>query len=359
MLQYHLEGGMNMLSFRNDYSEGCIPEILELLQKTNGTKYDGYGLDIECKKAKEMIQAKMPDTNADIHFLVGGTQTNLTIIKAALRSYEAVIACDSGHIALHETGAIEATGHKVITVSNTNGKITSSEVKKAYDAHMLTYEHMVYPKMVYISNATEFGTVYSLHELKDLRNICDQLGMYLMMDGARLGVALMSGVDYTLNDVAKYCDVFTIGGTKNGALFGEAVVIVNPELKKNFRFVMKQTGAMLAKGWLLGLQFQALFEKDTLFMYADYEIRLAQLIQKKLHELRYPLFMKSETNQVFPLVTSEQFEFLSKYIDFEVWEKRDNFYVIRFATGFSTKKEDIDQLFVYLKEAAELKKEES
>lgn len=199
--------------FRNDYGQGCIPEIMEYMNTTNGHSFTGYGMDAICQNAKETIKKHIPDYDVDIHFLVGGTITNQTIIKACLKPFEAVIACDTGHIATHETGAIEAVGHKVIQVNNYAGKINPSDIRKVFDAHMLSYEHMVYPKMVYISNATEYGTVYTLDELKNIRAVCDELGLYLMMDGARLGVAL-STVDYTLNDLANICDVFYIGGTK-------------------------------------------------------------------------------------------------------------------------------------------------
>ena len=207
----------------------------------------------------------MVDHTVDVHFISGGTLTNQTVIKSMLRPFEAVISCDTGHIATHETGAIEATGHKVITVQNVNGKLTPALIQKSFDEHMLTYEHLVYPKMVYISNATEFGTVYTREELIALHEKCQELGLYLYMDGARLGAALMSGVDYSLNDLAAWCDVFYIGGTKNGALMGEAVVIINDSLKPYFRFCMKQNGAMMAKGWLLGIQIAGLFEHDAFY----------------------------------------------------------------------------------------------
>ena len=219
---------------------------------------------------------------------------------------------------------------------------------------MLSYEHMVYPKMVYISNATEYGTVYTLDELKNIRAVCDELGLYLMMDGARLGVAL-STVDYTLNDLANICDVFYIGGTKNGALMGEAVVISNPELKPYFRFVMKQSGAMLAKGWLLGIQFLGLFEHDAFFGYAKQSVVLAQKIQSKLQELGYALFMKSDTNQIFVNVSKEQYQFLSEKIDFEIWEKCDDHYVIRFVTSWHTSEDEVNALITYLEQAVEKK----
>lgn len=344
-----------MLFFRNDYGQGCIPEILEYMNSTNGNSYTGYGMDEICQKAKQYIQSQISDYDVDIHFLVGGTITNQTIIKACLKPFEAVIACDTGHIATHETGAIEAVGHKVITVNNYAGKINPADIKKEFDEHMLTYEHMVYPKMVYISNATEYGTVYTIEELKEIRQICDELGLYLMMDGARLGVALMSGVDYTLNDLANLCDVFYIGGTKNGALIGEAVIISNPELKPYFRFMMKQNGAMLAKGWLLGIQFLGLFETDAFYTYAKHSIDLAQKIQNTLQDLGYALFMKSDTNQIFVNVTKEQFQYLIDNIDFEIWEKCDDHYVIRFVTSWHTTQEEVDSLCAYLKEAVKRK----
>ena len=343
-----------MLFFRNDYGKGCIPEILEALQNTNENDYEGYGLDTISKQAKELISSHMPDHNPDIHFIHGGTATNLTMIRSMLRSYQAIIACDSAHIATHETGAIEATGHKVITVANKAGKLTPESIRKAYDEHMLTYEHMVYPKAIYISNSTEYGTVYSKQELIDLRAICDELDLYLVMDGARLGVALVSGVDYTLHDLPNWVDIFTIGATKNGALFGEAVVIVNEELKEHFRFVMKQSGSMLAKGWLIGLQFLTLFQENRFFDIAMHENNMAQAIQDGIDAFGYPMFMKTNTNQIFPIVTKEQFQFLSDKISFEVWEKRENSYVIRFVTGFFTKKEDVVELLSLLKKASQL-----
>lgn len=345
-----------MLFFRNDYGQGCIPEIMEYMNTTNGRSFTGYGMDEICQNAKEAIKKHIPDYDVDVHFLVGGTITNQTIIKACLKPFEAVIACDTGHIATHETGAIEAVGHKVIPVNNYAGKINPADIRKVFDAHMLSYEHMVYPKMVYISNASEYGTVYTLDELKEIRRICDELGLYLMMDGARLGVALAT-VDYTLNDLANLCDVFYIGGTKNGALIGEAVVITNPALKPYFRFVMKQNGAMLAKGWLLGIQFLGLFEHDAFYSYAKHSVVLAQQIQSKLQKLGYALFMKSDTNQIFVNVTKEQYQFLSEKIDFEIWEKCDDHYVIRFVTSWHTSNEEVEGLCEYLEAAIEKKGE--
>ncbi|MGM9947248.1 threonine aldolase family protein [Floccifex sp.] len=344
-----------MLFFRNDYGQGCIQDILDLLQKINLENVTGYGMDPYCTKAKQMIQSYIPDLEVDIHFLVGGTITNQTIIKHILKPFEAVLACDSGHVSTHETGSIEATGHKVIMLPNNNGKLTPEVIKKCFNEHMLTYEHMVYPKLVYISNATEFGTVYTKKELMELRNICDELGLYLMMDGARLGQALTSNVcDYDLNDIAKWCDVFYIGGTKNGALMGEAVVITNPSLKPYFRFNMKQNGAMMAKGWLLGVQFIGLFTNDNYFTCGKHANKMSKMIQDELVSLKYPLFMKSDTNQVFPVVSEKQFQYLSQDIDFEVWDKREDMLIIRFVTSWCTKQEDVDILIQKLQEASAL-----
>lgn len=343
-----------MLFFRNDYGQGCIPEILELLNKTNDESTGGYGIDDYCQKAKTLIRSHMPDIDADIHFITGGTLTNLTIIKSILRPYEAVIACDTGHISTHETGSIEATGHKVIELTNSNGKLTPAAIQKCFDDHMLTFEHMVYPKLVYISNATELGTVYTRDELQGLRDICDKLGLYLMMDGARLGAALMSGIDYDLNDIAKWCDVFYIGGTKNGALMGEAVVITNPDLTKHFRFVMKQDGAMMAKGWLLGLQFIGLFEDGAIFKVAKRENEFAQKIQDYAHDLGYSFMMKSSTNQIFLNVSLAQYEYLSKLVDFEIWDKHDDIISIRFVTSWHTTEQEVEELCKILTVAKEL-----
>ncbi|MCF0106132.1 MAG: hypothetical protein HUJ53_05175 [Holdemanella sp.] len=344
-----------MLFFRNDYGQGCVEEILNILRDINDESISGYGIDPISEQAIAMIKTKMPDVNVDVHFIVGGTLTNQTIIKHVLRPYEAVIACDSGHVAGHETGAIEATGHKVITVKNINGKLDASCIRPVFEEHMLTYEHLVYPKLVYISNATEFGTVYTREELQAIRRECDRLGLYLMMDGARLGSALMSGVDYDLNDLAKWCDVFYIGGTKNGALMGEAVVITNDALKPFFRFNLKQNGAMMAKGWLLGVQFLGLFKNDAFYQCAKHANNLAGRLQDVLVELKYPMYMLSDTNQIFPVVNKAQFEYLQQNVSFETWEVRqEDEIVIRFVTSWHTTEAEVDELIEILKEAIKL-----
>ena len=361
MEEIHCHGGVNKkmsdkILFQCDYNEGAHPKVLERLVQTNMEQTPGYSEDKYCEEAREKIRKACGDDSLAVHFLVGGTQTNVTVINAALRKHQGVLCAVTGHINVHETGAVEACGHKVLGLESPDGKITAAQVAEAYEAHIHndSFEHMVQPKMVYISNATEYGTVYTLDELKNIRTVCDELGLYLMMDGARLGVAL-STVDYTLNDLANICDVFYIGGTKNGALMGEAVVISNPELKPYFRFVMKQNGAMLAKGWLLGIQFLGLFEHDAFFGYAKQSVVLAQKIQSKLQELGYALFMKSDTNQIFVNVSKEQYQFLSENIDFEIWEKCDDHYVIRFVTSWHTSEDEVNALITYLEQAIEKK----
>ena len=347
-----------MIFFRNDYGEGCVPQILSLLVRANEESHPGYGKDDYCRRAAEIIQSKMVDVPCDIHFITSGTLANLTILRHLLRSYECVIAADTGHINTHETGAIEATGHKVITVPNSSGKVTPNAVRERYAEQLIQFEHMALPKVLYISNATELGTVYTRRELEELRTVCDELKMYMFMDGARIGAALMSGVDYTLNDIARWCDIFYIGGTKNGALFGEAVCISNPELKPYFRFVEKQSGAMLAKGWLLGIQFIGLFETDIFYKCAKRANELAQRIQEEVIRLGYPLYTRSTTNQVFVVLTRDQYEYLRKRVDCEIWETWNEQIVVRFVTSWHTSDEEVHYLNVYLKEASSMASEQ-
>ena len=251
-----------MIYFNNDYSEGCHPAVLEKLVNTNMIQTPGYGMDPFCTEAAQKIKSLCGRDDLSVHFLVGGTQTNLTVISAALKPYQAVISAESGHINVHETGTIEATGHKVIAIKSDDGKISGDAISDVVKDHFLSAdaEHMAQPKMVYISHPTELGTLYSLDELTDIHDACRKNGLLLFLDGARLGYALTAnGSDVTLEDLARLCDVFYIGGTKVGALFGEAVVISNPELAVDFRYMIKQRGGMLAKGRLLGVQFCALF----------------------------------------------------------------------------------------------------
>lgn len=331
-----------MISFRNDYSEGACPEILEAMVKSNEVQHVGYGEDECCEVAKKAIKKVLQYDACDIHFLVGGTQANLTVISSILRPYEAVIAVDSGHINVHETGSIEATGHKVVIAEGKDGLLTVEGIRKAVEQH--EDEHMVKPAMIYISNATEIGTIYHKKELQALREVCDELGLYLFMDGARLGAALSAeDNDVEFDDLCKYCDVFYIGGTKNGALFGEAVVIVHDELKKNFRYMIKQRGGMLAKGWLLGTQFQVLFEQGLYLSSALHANRLAQKMQKAMLDLKIPMFIQTTTNQIFPILKQDIIEKLQTSYAFQVWEKLDDTTTaMRFVTSWATKEEDVD-----------------
>ncbi|MCH4286550.1 MULTISPECIES: threonine aldolase family protein [Bacillota] len=331
-----------MISFRNDYSEGACPEIIEALVESNMTQHVGYGEDECCFAAKKAIKEVLEYEDCDIHFLVGGTQANLTVISSILRPYEAVIAVDSGHINVHETGSIEATGHKVVIADGNDGKLSVEGIRKAVKKH--EDEHMVKPAMIYISNATEIGTIYHKEELQALRDVCDELGLYLFMDGARLGAALTAeDNDVEFDDLCKYCDVFYIGGTKNGALFGEAVVIVNDDLKKNFRYMIKQRGGMLAKGWLLGTQFQVLFEQGLYLPSAKHANELAQKMQSEMKKLGVSFFIETTTNQIFPILDNQLIEKLQKDYAFQVWEEMDEHTTaMRFVTSWATKQEDVD-----------------
>lgn len=335
-----------MLSFKNDYSEGCAKEILEALLKTNELKTVGYGEDEFTKEAEKRIQELVKSSSATVHFLVGGTQTNLTVISA-LRPYEGVISCDSGHINVHETGAIEAKGHKVIAVPGEFGKLTPAAIEKAMQAH--DGFHMVLPKMAYISNSTEYGTVYTKKELEALRAVCDKYNLYLFMDGARLGSALMAtNNDLTLADIYKLCDVFYIGGTKNGTLFGEAIVIRNEALKPYFKYLIKQNGALLAKGRLLGVQFNELFKNDLFFKLAKNANHCADLIRGKLKELGIEEYMPSTTNQIFIALPFAVVEKLHEEFIFEDFIAVDDKMVIRLVTSFATKEAEVLELFPIL-----------
>lgn len=332
-----------MYSFKNDYSEGALPAIMELLNKSNCEQTNGYGEDYFCEEAKKKIKDRLQYKACDVHFLVGGTQTNLTVIASALRPYEAVIAADTGHINVHETGAIEASGHKVLTVKGTDGKVTSEAVRKVVLDH--EDEHMVKPTMVYISNATEIGTMYLKEELQELYATCKELGLYLFMDGARLGSALMAqNNNITWEDLCSLCDVFYIGGTKNGTLFGEALVIVNEELKKDFRYMIKQRGGLLAKGRLLGIQFLGIFENENFEKAAKHANNMAGKLQNAFIQKKIPLFISTTTNQIFPILTNIQMDILSKKYAFQIWEKLDNEHTaVRFVTSWATKEEAVEE----------------
>lgn len=338
-----------MISFKNDYSEGALPEIMEALVKSNLESTVGYGMDEYCALAAEKIKKRINCPTAQVHFLVGGTQANQTCISAFLRSYEAVIGVKTAHINVHETGAIEATGHKVVTVDGTDGKVTPQDIRKAVEYH--SDEHMVKPKMVYISNSTEIGTIYYKKELEEISVCCKELGQYLYMDGARLGSALTAeGNDLSIEDIAKLTDALYIGGTKNGALFGEAVVLVNPELQREFRYSIKQHGGMLAKGRLLGIQFDRLFTDDLFFKAAAHANRMAMKLKKGLTECGVEFMADSVTNQQFPIFTNSQIEMLNREFLFEYNDKIDNNRTaIRFCTSWATKDEDVERLIEAVK----------
>ncbi|MCF0259554.1 MAG: aminotransferase class I/II-fold pyridoxal phosphate-dependent enzyme [Erysipelotrichaceae bacterium] len=349
-----------MVFFRNDYGQGCIEPIMKLLIQSNDESHPGYGRDEYCKKAAEILQSKFPDTPCDIQFVVSGSMTNISVIRHLLRHYEAVISCDTAHIYVHESGAIEAAGHKIIPVPHANGKLTAAGVDKLMDEYDIMSQYLIRPRIVYISNTTEMGTVYTRTELEDLYQVCKKHDLFLFIDGARMGTALMSGVDYTLNDLAKWCDVFSIGGTKCGALFGEAICIANPELKNFFRFSMKQSGAVMAKGWLIGLQFIGLFENDDFYKCAAHANSMAREIQNEIIELGYPLYMKSTTNLTFVVLNEIQYQYLKDRVDFEIWSRWDNDYIIRLVSSWHTKPDEVEYLKVYLQEAMQksLKAEE-
>ncbi|WP_418445684.1 threonine aldolase family protein [Cloacibacillus evryensis] len=341
-----------MIRFECDYGEGAHPRILERLAATNMEQTAGYGEDPHCEAARGYIRelCRMPD--ADVHFLVGGTQANLTVIAAALRPHQGVIAAESGHINVHETGAIEATGHKVITVPGENGKITAGEVRGVCDSHWRdpTHEHIAQPAMVYISNPSEIGTIYTLAELEEISKVCRKCGLPLFMDGARLGYGLACELcDYTLADIAALCDVFYIGGTKVGALFGEAVVITDAALKRDFRYIMKQRGAMLAKGRLLGIQFEALFEDGLYFEISRQATELAMKLRAACTAKGYPFLVDSMTNQQFPILPNSLIERLKVKFAFSLWQPTDAAHTaVRFCTSWATKEEHLDELIAEL-----------
>lgn len=337
-----------MLRFESDYGEGAHPRILELLAASNLEQTPGYGEDHYCEEARTLIRGACAAPEADVHFLVGGTQANFVVIEAALRPWQGVLCADNGHINVHETGAVEATGHKVLALPAHEGKISARQIREVCAAHHAdaSHEHMVQPGMVYLSSPTEFGTLYSKAELQDISRTCHELGLTLFVDGARMGYGLMSeACDMTLADYARLCDAFTIGGTKVGALFGEAVVLPSPALKKDFRYLMKQRGAMLAKGRLLGLQFLALFQDGLYFRIAKHADELAMRLRGAFLEKGWPLLYPSFTNQQFPIVPDDVLERLSADYSFSFWQKTDeNHSAVRFCTSWATTEEAVNRL---------------
>lgn len=341
-----------MQQFVSDYMEGATPEILDALIRTNMEKTAGYGCDPYCESARSKIRAACEAPDAEVHFLVGGTQTNETVISTLLRPWQGVLAVESAHINTHEAGAIEHGGHKVLTVPGVEGKLTGDAVRAYVEVFFAdaNHEHEVEPGMVYISQSTEYGTLYTRAELEELRAVCDEFNLPLFIDGARLGYALTAtGNDASLADIARVADVFYIGGTKVGALFGEAVVFPKPGLVPRFYTLTKQHGAMLAKGRILGIQFDVLFTDGLYERIARQANVCADRIRAALIERGYTLFMPSTTNQVMVEVTPERAEELAKDVEYGFMETLPNGnIVIRFCTSWATRDEDVDELISLL-----------
>lgn len=340
-----------MYRFESDYLEGAHPAILEKLSETNFSQCPGYGEDVHCENARKLILAQCGVDTAAVHFLVGGTQANTTVISSVLRSHQGVLAADTAHIAVHETGAIESTGHKVLTLPHSNGKISAIQIERYVTAHYSdpSFEHTVQPGMVYISHPTEFGTLYTKQELSDIAHVCRRFSLPLFLDGARLGYGLMSNSsDLTLNDISQLCDVFYIGGTKVGALFGEAVVITNPSIAKDFRYHIKQHGGMLAKGRLLGIQFETLFENGIYWEISKHANELAMRIKAAFIENGYKLAFDSPTNQQFIIVNNDFLQRLQSNFTFSVTERGEENSVIRFCTSWATTEQAVDNLIKFI-----------
>ena len=337
-----------MILFHNDYNEVCHPAILKAMNELSGQQFPGYGVDPLCERAAARIKELCENNDLSIHFLVGGTQTNLTVIAASLRPYQGVISADSGHINVHETGAIEATGHKVLAIPSPDGKLTAQQILDAAgkQSEAMDAEHTVQPKMVYISNSTEVGTIYTLSELEEISAACKDRGLYLFMDGARLGYGLTApGSDVTLADLARLCDVFYIGGTKVGAMFGEAVVISNKTIAEDFRYMIKQRGGMLAKGWLLGLQFDTLLKDDLYFEVSRHANKMAQQLRETLQSLQIPFLVDSPSNQVFPILPDSVLQQLDSNFTYNMMDRVDESHCcVRFCTSWATKQADMDAL---------------
>ncbi|MGI9317384.1 MAG: threonine aldolase family protein [bacterium] len=340
---------MTNYSFLDDYSEGAHPALLRALTDTNMVQQTAYGADTYSREARQLLSQHMGDLRPDIWFVASGTLANILAISSTLRSHEAVIAPASGHIVVRETGAIEATGHKIITVSPKDGKLTPASIQAALDnnAH---FPHMAKPRMVYISNATEVGTLYTKPELQEISQLCKTRDLLLLLDGARLGAALAADKnDLTLADIAELCDIFWIGGTKVGALLGEAVVIPNVDLRDDFSFHIKQRGALLAKGRMLGLQFRELFRDGLYFDLSRHANRMASHLSLGISRCGYPFLAPTETNQVFPVLPNALIDELKKCFDFYVWEPHDqSSSVLRLVTSWATLEEQVDAFIAKL-----------
>lgn len=330
-------------SFKNDYSEGCHPQILEVLVRYNLDQQAGYGEDQFSLKAQDLIKERINNQNAAIYFVSGGTQANLIVISSILKPYQCVISASTGHILNNETGAIEATGHKILSIEKKDGKLSPSDIIPVLENHK-NIPHQVMPKLVYISNSTELGTAYSKKELEDLSVFCRENSLYLFLDGARLGHALTSEInDLNLEDIAKLTDVFYLGGTKNGALIGEAIIINNQSLQEDFAFNIKQKGALLAKGRLLGIQFLELMKNDLYFDLARHANQQAMKIKSALLKKEIPFLSDTYTNQIFPIVNHKLIDVLSEKFEFYIWKNIDeNSSAIRLITSWNTNEQAVD-----------------
>ncbi len=337
--------------FKNDYNHTCHPAMLEALSASAADNHEGYGLDGISQRTADLLRKHCHCPQAHVHFLPGGTLTNLLTISAFLRPHQAIIAAESGHINVHETGAIEATGHKVLTAPSEHGKLCATSIEKLYAEH--DNEHMVQAKLVYISQSTELGTVYSKKELEALSACCKKLGLYLFVDGARIGSALMQQnapeAPPSLQDIAQLCDAFYMGGTKNGALFGEALLLINTKVQEDFRYLCKQRGAMLAKGWLVAAQFEAFFQDSLYYDLAKHGNIMAQQLDAALKHMQIPLLAPTKTNQIFPILPLSVVKELEKSYGFELWARHEDSATIRFVTSWNTNAEDVEKLAEHLK----------
>ena len=343
-----------MIYFTSDYCEGCHERILARMMETNLEQTPGYGTDHHCQAAADYIRRECGREDVQVHFLVGGTQTNLTVIAAALRPHQAAVCAESGHIHVHETGAVEATGHKCLTLPSSDGKLTAAQVAELVHLHRTdeSMEHTAQPKLVYISNPTEYGTIYSLAELEALSAVCHREGLYLFLDGARLGYGLQCRQnDVTMADLARLCDAFYIGGTKVGALFGEALVLTNPALQEDFRYLIKQRGGMLAKGRLLGIQFETLFEDGLYYQISAHALQMADLLRDALLEAGFAMQVDSPTNQLFPIVPDALLEKLRRKYAVTYMNRVDGTHsCIRLCTSWATREEDVRTFCADLKQ---------
>ncbi len=341
-----------MFSFESDYTEGAHETILARLMETNREQLSGYGKDKYCDSAKEKIKAACHAPDAEVFLIAGGTQTNQLVISTVLAPYQGVICADTGHIHGHEAGAIEYAGHKVLTLPHNEGKLPAEAVRRYMQTFLgdANHDHMVQPGMVYISHPTEYGTLYTLDELTALQEVCREFGLCFFMDGARLGYGLMSGgTDVTLPDIARLCDVFYIGGTKVGALCGEAVVFTHGNAPAHFFTSIKQHGALLAKGRLMGIQFDTLFTDDLYFKISRHAIQMADKMRAGFAAKGYPFFIETVTNQIFIVLENQKLEELKRAVSFGFWERLDDTHtVVRFASSWATTEEAVDRLISLL-----------